>query len=125
MSDLKPTGDRIRLGKNDYKLLFSLNVVDDVQDKFDTPISELPKLMQDPKKQIKNVLQLLAMLVNEGIDFDNDMDGGKRPHIDARFVGRYIDANNVGELKSKILNSMVSGIPKQEDDADPNPESGQ
>lgn len=125
MSDLKPAGDRIRLGKNDYKLLFSLNVVDDIQDKFDIAVSELPKLMQEPKTQIKNILKLLAMLVNEGIDYDNDMDGGNRPHIDARFVGRYIDANNVGELKSKILNSMVNGIPKHEDDDVPNPASGQ
>jgi len=125
MSDLKPTGVKIKLGNQEYGMRFTLNVIDDIQEHFDIPISQLGELFTDEKKQIKNLRFLLMKLINEDIDCVMDETGKKIPHVDERYVGRHIDTNNMHELMNLIFRVFSEGIPKaEEDDEIPNAESG-
>jgi len=129
MSDLKPTGTKIRLGKNEYALRFTLNVIDDIQDHFNIPIEEMEKLFKDEKNAIKNLRYLLAVLINEDIDCQNDeaLERGEKPrllHVDERYVGRYISAENMNEMTTSIYKSFAAGTPEPEEDA-PNATSEQ
>lgn len=118
MSDLKPTGIKIKLGDNEYGLRFTLNAIDDIQEHFDIPIGELSSLFTDSKKRIKNLKYILTLLINEDIDCLND-EGKSLKHLDERYVGRYIDASNMREFMVSTYKAFSDGAPKSDDD-DPN-----
>ena len=53
MSDMKPKGNAIKLGNRDCRLLFTINVMDSFQDKFDVSISEIDTKLKDFKARFK------------------------------------------------------------------------
>lgn len=117
MSDLKPKGTLIKLGQNEYGMRFTLNAIDDIQDMFGVGIAELPDLLNDKKTQIKNILKLITILINEDVDCRNDETGDKTPHVEPRFVGRHISAVNIGDLKDKIFASLLNNMPEGDPDS--------
>ena len=56
---------------------FTLNAIDDIQDKFDISIENLTELFDNSKTNIKAIRYLLTVLINEGIDYKNDETGEK------------------------------------------------
>ncbi|HRS66159.1 MAG TPA: hypothetical protein P5519_09785 [Spirochaetia bacterium] len=125
MSDLKPTGTKIKLGNKEYGLRFTLNAIDDIQEHFNIPISKLVDLFKDEKTQIKNLRFMLMTLINEDLDCRADETGEKAEHLEERYIGRHIDAGNIRNLIGATLKSFSSGTPEIGEDDDPNPESGQ
>jgi len=117
MSDLKPKGEKIKLGKNEYGMRFTLNAIDDIQDKFDIAIEELPELFKDSKTRFKNLKYLLALLINEDIDCMKDETGQEIPHVDERFVGRHINSNNMQEIMETILKTFTKGTPEVDEES--------
>lgn len=117
MSDLRPKGVKIKLGKDEYGMRFTLNAIDDIQDHFDIPIEDLTKLFQDPKTRFKNLKYLLTLLINEDIDCVQDETGEEIPHVDERFVGRHIDSHNMQEVMSTILKAFTKGTPESNEDS--------
>ena len=113
MSDLKPTGAKIKLGDKEYPLLFDINAIDDIQDHFDIPIAQISDLLKDERKAYKTLKYLLTVLINEGLD---DAENGEK-HVTENFVGRKITPANMGELKDGILASFVDSTPKITDDS--------
>ena len=112
MSDLKPKPVLIELGGKEFGLLFSLNAIDDIQERFDIPISELGDFMRDERTAIRAVRTLLTILINEWIDdAEND-----EKHVDERWVGRKITVDRIGELKDAIYSSFADSLPDSEDD---------
>ena len=108
MSELKPNMPEIELGDKKYKLLFDLNAIDEIQDKFDIPISMLTDLMQDERKAFKVLKTLLTVLINEAID---DAETGE-PHVDERFVGRKITIADIPRLNAKVISSLTNNLPE-------------
>jgi hypothetical protein len=113
MSDLKPTGAKIKLGDKEYTLLFDINAIDDIQDHLDIPISQLSDLLKDERKAYKVLKYLLTTLINEGID---DAEKGEE-HVTEKFVGRKITPGNMSELKNGILASFIGSTPEPTDDS--------
>jgi hypothetical protein len=128
MSDLRPRGVKIRLGSKEYGMRFTLNAIDEIQEHFDIPVSQLAELFQDGKTQIKNLRYLLTVLINEDIDCVNDEIGEKQPHVEETYVGRHLDLSNMTELMSAIFKAFNKGAPESEDsdedENDPNLKSG-
>lgn len=120
MSDLRPKGTKIKLGKEEYGLRFTLNAIDDIQDNFDISISQLTDLFKDEKKQIKSLRYLLTLLINEDIDCTNDETGESKTHLEERYVGRHIDSKNMQEIMSTILQAFSSSTPETDEDEIPN-----
>lgn len=126
MSNLKPTSVKINLGGEEYGLRFTINAVDDIQDHFDIPISEMYSLMKDERKAFSNIKAILTILINENIDCENEDRTEKLPHVDARFIGRRMDVSNIGELSSAITSAFAGSAPLPDgEDETPNAESGQ
>lgn len=113
MSDLRPKHPEIEIGGKKYGVLFNLNAIDEIQDRFDIPISQLAELMQNERKVFKVLKTLLAILINEAID---DSESGE-PHVDENFVGRKITVADIPTLKDKVFAAFTAGMP--ESDADP------
>ena len=112
MSDLRPKPPEIEIGGKKYGILFNLNAIDEIQDRFDIPISKLDVLLQDERKVFKVLKSLLAILINEAID---DSESGE-PHVDEKFVGRKITVADIPTLKDKVFVAFAEGMPKSDDD---------
>lgn len=119
MSDLRPKHTTIELDGKEYGLLFNINAIDEIQDRFDIPISQLGELMADERKVFKFLKELLAILINEAID-DSE---SEEKHVTPQFVGRKIDVKEIKNLKGKIFEAFSSGLPKSEEDDSPNVKS--
>lgn len=116
MSDLQPKPHKVKIGGEEFGLLFSLNAIDEIQDHFDISISDLTKLLQDQRTIFKNLRYILTVLINEGID---DEETG-RAHVDEKWVGRKITANNLQSLTKDILIAFSEGSPEGDEEDVPN-----
>lgn len=116
MSDLRPKYTKIDLGDKEYGMLFNLNAIDEIQDAFDIPISQLQELMGDERKAFKVLKTLISILINEAID-DSD---SKEEHVTPEFVGRKITVSDIKNMKSKVFGAFSDSMPESEGDADPN-----
>lgn len=120
MSDLQPKKPTIQLGEKEYPLLFSLNVIDEIQDHFDISISQLLEILNDERKAIKSIRYILTLLINEGLADD---ESGET--VDEQFVGRKITPQNTGTLITSILSAFSGSVPQSEDEEIPNSKSEQ
>lgn len=125
MSDLRPTGEKIKLGANEYGMRFTLNAIDEIQEHYNIPISQMADLFTDERNQIKNLRYLLTVLINEDIDCINDDTGSKTPHIDEKYVGRHIDAKNLSGMMSSIFKAFSGGTPVSDGEEIPNATTAQ
>lgn len=113
MSDLKPKSERIKIGKEYYGLRFTLNAIDQIQDHFDIPISELGSLMEDERTSFKAIRYILTVLINEDAQIRGDQDEVVST-VDEMFVGRNIDVKNMEEITNTMLRSFVGSLPETE-----------
>jgi hypothetical protein len=114
------------LGGQQYGLLFDLNAIDEIQDRFDIPISDIGDLMKDERKVFKVLKAMLTIMINEAIDDENEeispTEKEHRLHVTERFIGRKIQAADIANLKDKVLTAFKDGTPEAEEE-DPNPKS--
>ena len=126
MSDLQPKPYQIKLGGQEFGLLFSLNAIDEIQEHFDISISKLGELLKDERSLFKNLRYILMVLINEAIDDENDeftsTEKERRLYVDEKWVGRKITANNFKQLTTDIILAFSEGSPKS-DEENPNEQS--
>lgn len=82
-------------------LLFSLNVIDEVQDRFGG-IGKIGEALGDEKNSLKNLRWLLTLLINEGATDDEEQ-------LTERQVGKMIHTGNLTEAKDAILKAFSLG----------------
>lgn len=81
-------------------LLFSLNAIDEMQDKFGG-FDRLDKVLSG-KDSIKNIRWLLTVLLNEGAEESEE-------ELTEKQVGRLIHTGNFAEVKSAIFKAFSMG----------------
>lgn len=81
-------------------LLFSLNVIDEMQDKFGG-FDRLDEVLKG-KDSIKNLRWLLTLLLNEGADEGEE-------ELTEKAVGRMIHTGNFNEVKTAIFRAFAIG----------------
>ena len=81
-------------------LLFSLNAIDEMQDKFGG-FDRLDKVLSG-KDSIKNIRWLLTVLLNEGAEEGEE-------ELTEKQVGRLIHTGNVAEVKNAIFKAFSMG----------------
>lgn len=99
MSAIKDGRFPIELDKERH-LLFSLNAIDEMQDRFGG-FDRLDEVLAG-KESIKNLRWLLTLLLNEGKD-DSDAE------LTEKEVGRMIHTGNFNEVKSAIFKAFSLG----------------
>lgn len=99
MSAIKDGRCPIKLDKERH-LLFSLNALDELQDKFGG-FDKLGEIM-DGKDKIKNIRWLLTLLINEG-------KGDEEEELTEKQVGRLIHTGNFAEVQSSIFKAFAVG----------------
>lgn len=90
----------IELNGREYHLLFSLNVIDEMQDKFGS-FDKLNEVLSG-KDSIKNIRWLLTLLINEGA-------GESEEPLTEKQVGHMIHTGNFGDVKNAIFRAFAIG----------------
>lgn len=116
MSVIKDGRYPVEIGGKTYHLLFSLNALDELQDKFGGYDKLAEAMSQDNKDWIKNTKWLLAMLINEGAEEGE-------PEVTERQVGRMIHTGNITEIQEAMLKAFSVGTsgtaePEAEEEAE-------
>ena len=101
MSAIKDGRYEIELNGKKYYMLFSLNVLDEIQDKFGG-YDKLDEALSAGKDMIKNIRWLFTLLINEGMP-----DG--EPELTERQVGKLIHVGNLNDIKGAIFGAFAYG----------------
>lgn len=127
MSAIKDGGYSVNLKGKDYVLLFSLNALDELQDKFGgyDKINEI--FNENNKDWVKDTKWLLTLLINEGLLYEDE----NATLLTEQQVGRLIHVGNMKEIQRAIYASFAAGTAgdseaaetdDQEDDTEENTE---
>ena len=117
MSDLNPKSSVITINGQEYGMRFTINAIDDIQEHFNIPISELTAVMSDERHSIRNLRYLITVLINEDIDIKNDA-GANISHVSERYIGRYINSSNMRDFIKSVYECFSDGSPKGEEQDD-------
>lgn len=101
MSAIKDGRYEIELNGKKYYMLFSLNVLDEIQDKFGG-YDKLDEALSNSKDMIKNIRWLFTLLLNEGMP-----DG--EPELTEKQVGKLIHVGNLNDIKGAIFGAFAYG----------------
>ena len=105
MSAIKDGGYAVNLKGKDYRLLFTLNALDEIQEKFGGYDRLGEVFNQNNPDWIKDTRWLLTMLINEGL-LEEDENAAL---LDEKQVGRMIHVGNLKEVQRAILASFAAG----------------
>ena len=90
-----------------YPMIFTLNVMEMIQDKYET-LDKWTELVQGKKEpNIKALKFGLGAMINEGIDIENEEKGTERSFIDDKKVGRIITELGILNVAQKIGENVV------------------
>lgn len=95
-----------------YKLVFNLNVMEDIQNEYGT-IDAWGKAstVGSGEINIKAVKYGFIAMTNEGIDIDNELNGTKRPPITARQAGRIMSELGLDKVGEMIREIVIKSTP--------------
>lgn len=93
----------MELNGKDYYLLFSLNALDEMQDRFGG-YDKLDKVFdQNNPTMIKDLRWLLTVVINEGMDEDEQ-------ELTEKQVGKMIHLGNIQKIKDAIFDAFVHSV---------------
>ena len=105
MSALQNGAYPVTLNGKEYGLLFSLNALDAIQEKFGGYDKLQEILNSDNKDLFKNIKWLFALLINEARLADDE----NAELLTEDRVGRIVTAGNIGEIKNAIYAAFAKG----------------
>lgn len=105
MSALQNGAYPVTLNGKEYGLLFSLNALDAIQEKFGGYDKLQEILSNDNKDLFKNIKWLFTLLINEARLADDE----NAESLTEDRVGRIVTAGNIGEIKNAIYTAFVKG----------------
>lgn len=122
MSDLQPKGIPIVIGDVERHLLFTISVVDEIQAKYEKPLSSVMEMLQDDDKLVQVVFDLMYFMINDEIDRERFFHGKEGERVTEQALKYMMDYAHIGEYMGAILRAYGASLPEAEDNS-PNAES--
>lgn len=119
MSDLQPTGKILVIGGEERRLLFTLNVVDEVQDHYGCSLEEVIDRLTDKKESAKTLRYLTMTLLND--EAERSPKAGLKTYTEKE-AGWIITRDNVLEVTMAVLQAYGLSLPEPDEYASPNAE---
>ena len=120
MSDFKAANLTFDLNGVEYGAVFTLNVVDSLQSKYNKPIDDVLKMTSDSVTCVSATKALIAAMINEWADIQKDNGVTSFNYVTENFVGRYLDIASF--LNEGSLNNVISAsLPEDDGSKSPNP----
>lgn len=87
-----------------YPLCFNLNVMEEIQDQYGS-ISAWGEKVSSNKSEpnIKDLKNGLMIMINEGIEIENEIEGNNTPLLNSKQVGRIISEIGFDEILKKVM----------------------
>lgn len=116
---MKNTVVYIETKNKKYPLVFNLNVMEEIQEKYGSLDNwgELTKGSGEPK--IKELKAGIMLMLNEAIDMENDNNGTTEPMLTEKQVGRVMSDVGIDVIVKKIQEITIAST-KSEDNAGKN-----
>lgn len=112
---MKNTVVYIETEKRKYPIVFNLNVMEEIQEKYGS-LDEWGKVTQgNGEPQVKDLKAGIMAMVNEAIDIENENNGTNEPALTAKQVGRMMTEVGIQEIVKKIQEITIAST-KGEDD---------
>ena len=93
---------KINLSGKEFPILFSLNAIEEIQNRY-KDIGELGAKLYD----FAETKWLLRLIVNEGIAYENYMDGTHQQPITEQQIGFLV---NLGDLENGVVDTIVKAF---------------
>ena len=122
MSDLQPKGIPIMIGDVERHLLFTISVIDEVQAKYEKPLSSVMEMLQDDDKLVQVVFDLMFFMINDEIKRERYFHHKEEEPMTEQELKWFLDYSHIGEYMGAILRAYGVSLPEAEDDS-PNAES--
>ena len=115
MSDLRPKGLPITLldGK-ERDILFTLAVVDEVQDHYDLAVSKVMTKLMDPRETYSTLAYLLTAMINDSIRRAGD----NEDPIKLEDLKELVDVPLATKLIRPVMQAYGYSLPESDDDDD-------
>lgn len=100
-----------------YPLVFNLNVIEKIQDKYGS--YEKWGEMTDGKEREINIGALkfgILEMINEGIDIENENNEVKREFVTSKQVGRLITELGMKNLTEKVQETVIESTKNEEEE---------
>lgn len=123
MSDLRPKGTPVVINGEERNLLFTLNVIDEIQDHYDAPMTEVWDRLTDKRESEKTIRYLVCTLLNDEAAREQ-RNGKELKSYTEEEVGWAITVENVNEIMMALLDAYGLSLPEPDEDDSPKAESG-
>ena len=113
---MKEITNEIEYRGKKYKLVFNLNVMEEIQNKYGT-VSRWGAITDGGKKNEPNIKALrfgITCMLNEGIEIDNDDNGTDNPLLTEKQVGRIISELGIDDVAEQMQNTVVGSTQSAE-----------
>lgn len=113
---MKEITKKIEYKGTEYKLVFNLNVMEEIQNKYGT-VSRWGEITDGGKKNEPNIKALrfgITCMINEGIEIDNDEEGTDKPLLTEKQVGRIISELGIDEVAEQMQSAVVDSTQSSE-----------
>lgn len=115
---MKEVSSKINYKGNEYKLVFNLNVMEEIQDEYKT--LENWGSLTDGKSGEVNVKALvfgITAMINEGIEIDNEDNGKNEPPLSHKKVARIISEIGLNKAAQDMNDLVVESAGSDEKNA--------
>lgn len=94
----------IETSKRRYPIVFNINVMEEIQEAYGSMSAwgEIVENSENGEPKVKDLKIGLMMMINEGIDIENEEQGKNEPMVTAKQVGRLVSEVGFVEIIKKI-----------------------
>ena len=93
-----------------YPLVFTLNVMEAIQEKYDTIENWSNLVQREGEPDIKALKFFMTEAINEGIDIENEKTSEKRKPITSKQVGRNLTEIGISGAANKIMSTISESV---------------
>ena len=93
-----------------YPLVFTLNVMESIQEKYGTIEAWSNLIQRDGEPDIKALKFFITEAINEGLEMEAEKTGEKRETISTKKAGRILTEIGLSGAASKIMNTIAESI---------------
>ena len=97
----------------EYALVFNLNVMETIQEKYGT-VEAWGDLVESDEPKAKDIKFGFTAMLNEGIDIYNEENDAERPFLTEKQVGRLISEIGLAEAAKNLKNTVVDSTRSDE-----------
>lgn len=117
MDDFEHEGVKVSLGGIEYYLRFSLRAMNNIQKKYNAPITKLGDLLYDEINGMDVLIFVITQLIKDAIDLNNRKNVEKLEQVDEDYVSLCIDNYNMNTFMGSILKIFIKNMPEPDEES--------